>query len=187
MPKRCASATCSARAERGGRTSYQFLLRAARTARSQASFLIGRRAIRRNLRRPDILLALLGWRGKTSIPRARRWRRTAERSEKAAMFPWQAPRMKMDFHASIKLDLDRQVQGYYEELQSLQLDTKFAGKLAGRREVVHAACGLTLHEARPRADRSWILAQVGARAPLLQAASGGAAPIPLHAPPCAAT
>jgi hypothetical protein len=78
----------------------------------------------------------------------------------------------MDFHALIKLKPDRQVQGYYEELQSLHLDTKFAGKFAGRREVVHTACGLTLYEARPRADRSWILAQVGARAPLLQAAAG---------------
>jgi hypothetical protein len=47
--------------------------------------------------------------------------------------------MKMDFRASIKLDLDCQSQCYYEELQSLQFDTKIAGKLAGSCEVVHVA------------------------------------------------
>ena len=57
--------------------------------------------------------------------------------------------MNIDFGTSIKLNLDYRVQRSYEELQNLQLDTRFVKEFATPRELAHTACGLTFDEADP--------------------------------------
>jgi hypothetical protein len=47
--------------------------------------------------------------------------------------------MSLDFGTSIKLNLDHRVQRSYEELQNLQLDTRFVKEFATPRELVHLA------------------------------------------------